>query len=376
MTLHECCQIPVLGYLNCYITRRMRWRRFLCAAIFAGMMVGLYNVAALISVSSKVLGFNELFDRWQGPVRRSTVWMGPVEADVYLGANSRTPALIVHGVNETGKNSLELKQVAEALAGSGFRVVVPQLVRLTRQNVTPADVDDVVALFRSLDADGGMICASYGCGPALIAASRPEIRDRVRFVLTFGAYYDLTETLRYVVTGPESPLAYSKWLYMIANADLLGTDDRAELSLIATERMRETTEHWRLFGERLSPDARGLLSLFESQDSSEFDRRLEQLPAFKDRLERLSPSRYFDGIRAELIIVHMNPDPCIPADESARMAEAAKARHIPNTLTMLDMKGHTRPAWPQLGIRNLLDFYVPGAWQFGKVVRQLLSLAG
>jgi Dipeptidyl aminopeptidases/acylaminoacyl-peptidases len=163
---------------------------------------------------------------------------------------------------------------------------------------------------------------------------------------------------------------------MTANADLLSNDDRAELSLIAAERMRETAEHWRLFGERLSPDARGLLSLFESQDASEFDRRLEQLPDFKDRLERLSPSRYFDGIRAQLIIVHMNPDPCIPADESARMAEAAQDRHIPNTLTMLDMNGHTRPTWPQLGIRNLFDFYVPGAWQFGKVVRQLLSLAG
>jgi pimeloyl-ACP methyl ester carboxylesterase len=353
----------------------MRWRRFLCAVVLAGLFVGLYDVAVLISVSSKVLGFNQPFDRWQGPVRRNTVWIGPVETDVYLGANSRTPVLIVHGVNETGKNSLELKQVAEALAGSGFRVVVPQLERLTRQNVTPADVDDVVELFRSLDADGGIVCASYGCGPALIAASRPEIRDRVRFVLTFGAYYDLTETLRFVVTGPESPLAYSKWLYMIANADLLGSADRSELSAIATERMQETAENWRLFGEGLSPDARALLSLFESQDSKEFDRRLDQLPALKDRLERLSPSRYFDGIRARLIIVHMSTDPAIPADESARMADAAKVGHIPYTLTILNMQGHTRPAWPPFDVPNLFGFYVPGAWQFGEVVRQLLSFS-
>jgi hypothetical protein len=265
--------------------------------------------------------------------------------------------------------------VAEALAGSGFRVVVPQFVRLTHQNVTPADVDDVTELFRSLDEDAGIICASYGCGPALIAASRPEIRDRVRFVLTFGAYYDLTETLRFVVIGPESPLAYSKWLYMVANADLLGSEDRSELSLIAAERMRETAENWHLFGEGLSPNARALLSLFESQDSTEFDRRLEQLPAFKDRLERLSPSRYFNGIHARLIIVHMSTDPAIPAAQSAHMAEAAKVRHIPYTLTILDMQGHTRPTWPQFGLRNLFEFYVPGAWRFGKVVRQLLSLA-
>src|SRR5262245_20795573 len=352
----------------------MRWRRFLCAALFAGMMVGLYNVAALISVSSKVVGFNEPFDHWQGPVRRSTEWIGRVEADVYLGAHSRTPALIVHGVNETGKHGLELKRVHEDFAVSVFRVVVPQLDRLTRQNVTPADVDDVVALFRSLGADGGIICASYGCGPALIAASRPEIRERVRFVLTFGAYYDLTETLRSVVTGPESPMAYSKWLYMVANADSLPIADRAELSLIAAERMRETAENWRLFGDGLSPDGRALLSLFESEDSSEFDRRLQQLPAVKDRLDRLSPSRYFDGMRAQLIIVHMSTDPAIPATESAQMAAAAKVRHIPYTLTILDMQGHTRPAWPQFDLQNLFGFYVPGAWRFSKVVWQLLSL--
>src|SRR5215510_10794395 len=158
--LHESCQFLIVGYLNCYLRNVMRWRRFLCVVMFAALTVGLYDVAALISVSSKVLGFNEPFDHWQGPVRRSTVWVAPVETDVYLGANARTSLLIVHGVNETGKNSLELKQVAEALAGSGFRVVVPQLVRLTRQNVNPADVDDVTALFQWLDGDGGIICAS------------------------------------------------------------------------------------------------------------------------------------------------------------------------------------------------------------------------
>jgi hypothetical protein len=57
------------------------------------------------------------------------------------------------------------------------------------------------------------------------------------------------------------------------------------------------------------------------------------------------------------------------------MAEAAKAQHIRYTLTMLDMQGHTRPTWPHLNVRNLFGFYVPGAWQFTKVVRQLLSLA-
>src|SRR6266850_2229405 len=324
----------------------MTWRRvFLLLVVATIGIVAFYKFAALASTSAKVLGSGYAFDVWRGPVSRSSTSIGRIPADIYTSSRSHVPLLLVHGVNESGKNSPEVKPFAEAFAGSGFRVVVPEFERLTRQNVTPEDIDDVVSVFDSLRSEAAIACVSYGCGPALIAASRPEIRDRVRFVLTFGAYFDLTDTLRFVITSPPSELAYSKWIYMKANLDLVRNEN----------------------------DEKAMRKLFESSNREEFSARLEAIPSLKDRSERLSPSRYMDGIRARLIVVHLGSDPCVPSSESVRMVEAAKALHIPYSLTVLGMYGHTRPVWPEFGIESVFGFYVPQSWKFIRVMDEILS---
>ena len=323
----------------------MRRRRIFLLLVIAVSIFALYKFAVVATASAKALGSGYLFDLWHGPVSLSSTSIGKIPADVYTSSRSRFPLLLVHGVNETGKNSPEVKPFAEAFAGSGFRVVVPQFERLTRQNVTPEDIDDVVSVFDSLRSEAAIACVSYGCGPALIAASRPEIRDRVRFVLTFGAYFDLTDTLRFVITSPPSALAYSKWVYMKANLDLV----------------------------RNESDKKAMTALFESRDAEEFSVRLAAVPQLKDRSARLSPSRYIDGIRARLIVVHLGSDPCVPSSESVRMVEAAKALHIPYSLTVLGMYGHTRPLWPEFGIESFFGFYVPQSWKFIRVLDEILS---
>jgi hypothetical protein len=210
----------------------------------------------------------------------------------------------------------------------------------------------------------------------LIAASRPEIRENVSFVVIFGGYFDLTETLRCIVIGRSSPLAYSKWTYMAANSDLLENErDRQIIRAIADERVKLSAEEWTVSGGGLNVEARALLALFESQSSEQFDARLRDMPALRDRMERLSPSRYFDGLKARLIIVHMISDPAIPFTESLRMAEAAKSRGIPYSLTILKMRGHTRPEWPRPGVGSLFSYYVPEAWKFLRVLREVVSYA-
>src|SRR5262245_56781775 len=352
----------------------MRLRRILLLALITISVVGLYRLAGVVVTSAKVLGSDTVFDWWHGPIARSTVSIGTIPADMYTGSGSRQPLLLIHGVNETGKNAPEVKHVAEAFAGSGYRVVVPEFVRLTRQNVTPEDVDDAVAAFESLGRDGGIMCASYGCGPALIAAGRPEIRDHVQFVAAFGSYFDLTDTLRFVITAPPSPLAYSQWLYMSANTDLIQNDgDRQTLLRLARERQSRPAEEWTLPDQPLGPQARAMLSLFESHNAQEFEERLTAVPQLRDRAERLSPSRNMSGIRARLILVHVGIDPAIPSTETIRMAETANALHIPYSLTILNTYGHTRPAWPQFGIRSLFGFYVPGTFKFLRAVSEILS---
>ena len=57
------------------------------------------------------------------------------------------------------------------------------------------------------------------------------------------------------------------------------------------------------------------------------------------------------------------------------MVEAAKALHIPYSLTVLGMYGHTRPVWPEFGIESFFGFYVPQSWKFIRVLDEILSYA-
>jgi acetyl esterase/lipase len=354
----------------------MRRRRTLLAILIIVAGASVYHLASPIFASAKLVGYGGAFDFWRGPVSRSTIQIGAIPTDLYTSRRSVFPVVLVHGVNETGKDSPDAMLVAEVLAGSGYRVFVPQFVRLTQQHVTPEDVDDVLSIFKSIGSEGGIICASYGCGPALIAAARPEIRESVRFVVTFGAYFDATETLRFIVTGPPTPLAYSRWVYMAGNVDLLNDEtDRMSLSAIANERDHLTPEEWTLAGEDLGPEGRAMLAVYESQTPKKFDERLDAVPRLRDRLSELSPSNYLEGIRARLIIVHMASDPSIPSSESIRMAETAKARQIPFSLTILNMYGHTRLQWPEMTFKNVFGVYLPESWKFMGVVKEVLGYA-
>jgi acetyl esterase/lipase len=355
----------------------MSLKRILLLILILGGVIGLYAVAPVAATSAQILGYRGTLAWGRQPVSKTPAMVGSMDADVYTTSRSHSQLLLVHGVNDSGKNAAEVKPISEGLANAGFRVVVPQFPRLTHQNVTPEDIDDVVTAFQWLGADGGILCASYGCGPALIAAARPEIHDHVRFVVAFGGYFDLIDQLRYIIIDQQdTPLAYSKWRYMGANADLLDTEeDRQDLLALADERSSRPVEEWSLSSENMHPGARAMAMLFESRDAAEYAARLPNVPRLRDRIERLSPSRYVDGIRGRLIIVHIAEDPSISSRQSMALAEAAGAHQIPHSLTLINMYGHTRPVWPALGISTFFTFYVPESLKFGGVVHEIMSFA-
>jgi len=353
---------------------RRKWCRRLAVVLLLLVLAAGYHSAILVFTAAKVLNHGAVFDWWNGAAVRLSQEIGGIPADLYTSSDSGTPLLFIHGVNESGKDSAEIKPIAQAFAGSGFRVIVPDLARLRRQTVSPADIDDIVGIVRSFSEPVGIVCASYGCGPALIAAARREIRDRVRFVVTFGGYFDLRETLRSIVTSPPNPWAYSKWLYMSANADVISdAHDRGLLRQISAERQKQTGEKVLADGNGLGPQARALLALFESTSAAEFDAKLEDAPEFRDRLDYLSPSHYVADLGARLIIVHLRSDPSIPSRQSFRLAEAAAIHKIPYSLTILNLYGHTHPEWPRTNVQNTFRIYLPESWKFLRVLHEVLS---
>ncbi|MBI5379215.1 MAG: hypothetical protein HZA23_03560, partial [Nitrospirae bacterium] len=188
--------------------------------------------------------------KWSPPITRETRgFSGPDglrEADLYLLPTAPLPdgrqarragVLLLHGVVDTGKDDPRLIKLARTLARAGFAVWVPEIPSMKALKVQPEDVEEVTAAFRALEAlEGvdrkrlGIIAFSYGAGPALIAASHLELRERVRFLLSFGGYFDLETVLVYTTTGyfeaggqqyVLSPEEYGKWAFLRTNAELL-----------------------------------------------------------------------------------------------------------------------------------------------------------
>lgn len=350
--------------------------RHLAAA--AALVLGFLLVRRFLLVlflSAKILGHGDPLNAWKGAVDRRTVVHEGISIDIYRGPNSVSPILIVHGVNPTGKNSLDLIRISEGLAQTGYEVFVPDLIHLKKQHLRPEDAGSVKSVFEFIGKDAGIACFSYGCGPALIAAAHANIREKVRFVVDFGGYYDIREALEFTVTGPVSPIAYSKWVYLAANSDLIADESsREQVRKIAEQRLAggaiDSGEE-----KNLSAEARGLLSIFSATSPGDFRAKLAATPkSFQQTLDSLSPSHYVDGLRAPLILIHLAHDPSIPARQSIELAEVARARGIDSRLTLLQMYGHTYPTLPELGFASIAGFYIPEAARFLGVINHVISI--
>src|SRR5262249_13439559 len=168
------------------------------------------------------------------------------------------------------------------------------------------------------------------------------------------------------------PIGYLKWVYLGANSDLIVDEaDRSRLRAIAERRGGEKS----LEDEKLSPEGKALLDIFSASTPEDFRARLDAGPKnLRVRLDGLSPSRFIQQMRAPLILVHGINDPVIPAQQSIEFAEAARARGLSYSLTLLRMYGHVNPLLPKIGPTSLLGFYIPETFRFLRVVNHVIAV--
>jgi pimeloyl-ACP methyl ester carboxylesterase len=347
---------------------RITQRRLILALFLAAISVLLRRGLLVIFLAMKILGHPAALDAWTGAVLHQTVSYSGIPVDVYGSPKSDSAILIVHGVNPTGKNSLDLVRISEALAQTGYSVYVPDFVEMKRLHLRPEEAGNIKTVFQAIGRDAGIACFSYGCGPTLVAAADPEIRNQVRFAVAFGGYFDIREALEHLITGPESPIAYLKWAYLAANSDLIrDKGDQRRLQKIAETRGGSS--------EGLSPDGQALLQIFSASSPEDFRARLRAGPeTLRRRLDGLSPSQYVKGLRAPLIVIHGINDPVIPAQQSVELAEAARTNGLACSLTLLHMYGHVQPVLPNLGAASLFAFYVPETVRLLSVLNEVVAM--
>src|SRR5262245_7445280 len=256
------------------ITQPNEWgkwgRRVATPIVLLAGFLFLRRLLLVTFLALKILGHSDGLDAWKGPVRRDTVEHAGIPIDIYTGQQPGSPILIIHGVNPTGKNSLDLIRISDALAQVGYKVFVPDLIDMRRQHLQPEEAGRIKSVLQFIGRDAAIACFSYGCGPAMIAAADPDVRNHVRFALAVGGYFDMREALEFVVTGPHSTLAYLKWVYLEANSDVVPDEvDRARLRTIAEHLRGENALEPDLVA-KLSPTAKALLDVFLASTPEDF----------------------------------------------------------------------------------------------------------
>ena len=280
---------------------------------------------------------------------------GELKGRVYMPSEPRHRALLlVPGVHASGIAEPRLVKFARDLAAFGLTVLTVEARDLARYRITPASTDMIedaagwLAGQPALAPSGriGMAGISFAGGLSLVAASRPSIRDRVEFVLSFGGHGDLPRTLRYLCTGIQPDgVAYPPHDYGVAII-LLGVADR----VVPAEQAQPLREGILLFleGSRLAAEdpegsaaafdrarahaaalpqpARGLLEAVNARDVATLGPLLLPHTSELGGDPALSPAGATPA--AHVFLLHGTGDNVIPAIESRLLAETFRERGV------------------------------------------------
>ena len=118
--------------------------------------------------------------------------------------------LVVHGVHHGGYDEPRMVRFAKELARLGHLVITPDIEDMKNYDISRRAVDDIHGAAKwIIDASGfvgpegriSILGFSFAGGLAISAAARPDIRDRVSAVFSFGGHADLDRVMRYLTTG-------------------------------------------------------------------------------------------------------------------------------------------------------------------------------
>ena len=282
--------------------------------------------------------------------------------DLYSpGDETRAGMVLVPGVTPLGKDDPRLVAFAETFARARFRVLVPDLPRLRRLEVSAADarvladaclhLDDLLGGGRPL----GLTAVSYAVGPAVAALFEPDMQGRVDFVVAIGGYFDIEAVVTFVTTGyyreradgpwrHRRPNTYGKWVFAISNADRLG--DAADRRLLRTMAERRLADPAAAIGDLvdgLGAEGRAVHALLVNKDPDRVPALLADLPAgvVAEMAALDLERRDLEGLDARFVLVHGNDDPVIPETESVGLAAALAPGRA--ELYLVDSLDHVDP---------------------------------
>lgn len=281
---------------------------------------------------------------------RTEISLDGVLADSYspgdaLGwgdAPARGCVVLVHGMTTMGKADHRLIAFAESLARLGFAALVPDLPGMRRFRPEEADISRIERAFSWMTRGGAgrfnrcsLLAFSFAAGPALRAAARPAVREKVAAFIGVGAYYDLKNVLRHLTTSGGQdrpafpgglPIRHGKWLFLRYNTNLLGLDaHQSHIEAIVSRKRKDEAADVGDLLAGLPEGARAIIDLMENTSTERFEALYaRQGAAQRERLREWGMRDVVPRVRGKKFFLHGREDPFIPASESVLLADRAR----------------------------------------------------
>lgn len=264
------------------------------------------------------------------PPVHTSMGLKALNADLFVPASPGPhPAIIfAMGVKISDQDRPVILKFAETMSRLRFAVLWPRLALLDEGHDLPEDPSTFVEGFRYLEAhpevDGSRISYlgfSIGSSVSLVAASHPDLVERVRAVVFFGGFYDVESYVMAIATGTVA---------------LDGEEVPWRPSDEARKHFRDVLEAAQAYSVLKVLDARSRAEARELLGAAD--------PKELAGLNRLSPASGLSELRAPVFILHDKGDTYVPYTESIALDRALDGRD--RTTVLVDLFEHVQPNRP------------------------------
>ena len=270
------------------------------------------------------------------------------------------------GVHPLDRHDPFLVRLTDGLARTQLAVLRVQSPDLSAGRIAPREVDLLVAAFQTLQAHPrvdanrvGLAGFSVGGAVSTVAAADPRIRDDVRLVYSFGAYYDAISVLRAItsgqiqVDGSDRPWTPHHWTVHVFAEQILGAlPDEAERAYLAAVLARADAGPEALAQQRpeppaaLSPLGQMVYTMVADGGRIDGEALVAALPpSARATFAQVSPATHVTDLRAPLFLMHDVGDTLIPYTE-ARQLVASLPPTVARDYAEFHMFEHVYPRAP------------------------------
>jgi len=288
---------------------------------------------------------------------------GTVRARLYSPLHHpNAPALVVlHGVHHLGMDEPRLIAFASAMASCGLRVLTPELPDIKDYHVGANSIatigDTATWLAQQNDGSVGVMGLSFSGGLSLLAASDPQFRQSIKFVVAIGSQDAMSRVAQYYRTGHDlrpdgteqllPPHEYGALVMEYENLqDFAPTADLTPLRAVLRAHLYEDSAAEKAALAALTPTQLSeVKQLLDTTSATTRDKLAAAETKHIADMAGVSPHGHLRELTTPVYLLHGEGDNIIPAAETLWMAselpsETLKASLISPVLTHIDIDKH------------------------------------